>query len=203
MFTEFEIETLIEKDEIKIATTELKKEFLKKEAPYLEISDQDFFSLIMMAPTLGIALADDNVSFFEEMALNRKARKLSKGGYFFQKDPVVFGLKYLLKHYDHWEDAFLKVIRIAMESSFDINEMKVEYDENASVTNSEYRNEVLHSPYIFIRFLSSFFVEDDESIISDRNMNRVDFDRMVSIGTKLGLKEIPLFHHFCTTIDVR
>ncbi|MGB3465403.1 MAG: hypothetical protein WBA74_09035, partial [Cyclobacteriaceae bacterium] len=89
MFTEYEIETMVERESILSAVNELKIDFLKTEAPYLEISDHDFLSLVMMTPTVGIALANGSVSLFEELALNRKARKLSKGGYFIKKDPVV------------------------------------------------------------------------------------------------------------------
>ena len=70
MFTEYEIETMVEIPEILEAALELKKDFLKTEAPYLEINDHDFYSLIMMAPTIGIALADGTISLFEEIALN-------------------------------------------------------------------------------------------------------------------------------------
>lgn len=81
MFTEYEIASMIEIPDIHEATMALKKDFIRNEAPYLEISDHDFFSLVMMAPTVGIALANGSVSLFEELALNKKARKLSKGGY--------------------------------------------------------------------------------------------------------------------------
>ncbi|UXP31581.1 hypothetical protein N6H18_14610 [Reichenbachiella agarivorans] len=202
MFTEYEIETLIEIEEIAQATTALKKEFLKKEAPYLEISDQDFFSLIMMVPTVGIALANSDISFFEEMSLNRKARKLSKGGYFWGKDPVVFSLKFVIKNYALWEDKFLAVIRTCMERSFDIHAMEGSYDPRATITISQYRKQVLQMPYIFIRFLSSFFLEEDDSIFSTRKMDQVDYKRLLSIGEKLGLTTIPFFHYFCATIEV-
>ncbi len=96
MFTEYEVELMIEDPKIQEATFELKKDFIKTEAPYLEISDQDFFSLVMLSPTVGIALANGSVSLFEELALNKKARKLSKGGYFLKKDPVVYAMKYLI-----------------------------------------------------------------------------------------------------------
>ncbi|WP_420581616.1 hypothetical protein [Reichenbachiella sp.] len=203
MFTEYEIETLIENEVIKKATFELKKEFIKNEAPYLEISDQDFFSLIVMAPTVGVALANGSVSLWEEMALNKKARKLSKGGYFMKKDPVVFGLKYLIKQYDNWEEEFLKIIRLTMEECFDVARLEADFDTNKKVTESEYRDEVLKSPYIFIRFLSSFFLNDDEDIISPRKISKVDFGRVQSIGEKLGLHKIPLFHYFCSTFIVK
>ena len=203
MFTEYEIETLIENETIQKATFELKKEFIKNEAPYLEISDQDFFSLVVMAPTVGVALANGSVSLWEEMALNKKARKLSKGGYFMKKDPVVFGLKYLIKQYDNWEDEFLRIIRLTMEESFDVASLEMDYDAAQTVTESEYRHEVLKAPYIFIRFLSSFFLDDDEDIISPRKISKVDFGRVQSIGEKLGLSKIPLFHYFCSTFKVK
>lgn len=203
MFTEYEIETLIELEEVRKAAFELKKEFIKKEAPYLEISDQDFFSLIMMAPTLGVALADGNVSFFEEMKLNRKARKLSQGGYFMIKDPVVFAMKFLLQKYDEWEDRFLAVIRLTMEVSFNIQSLEESFTEKSTVTQSEYRKAVLDAPYIFIRFLASFFLEADDDMFSRRAVSRTDHERLLSIGSKLGLDKIPLFHYFTTTFDVK
>ncbi|WP_422358928.1 hypothetical protein [Reichenbachiella sp.] len=203
MFTEYEIETLIENEVIQKATFELKKEFIKNEAPYLEISDQDFFSLVVMAPTVGVALANGSVSLWEEMALNKKARKLSKGGYFMKKDPVVFGLKYLIKQYDNWEGEFLKIIRLTMEECFDVASLETDFDSSKIVTESEYRDEVLKAPYIFIRFLSSFFLDDDEDIISPRKISKVDFGRVQSIGEKLGLHKIPLFHYFCSTFIVK
>ena len=46
MFTEYEIESMIEYPEVKEATQALKKDFLKTEAPYLEINDEDFFSCL-------------------------------------------------------------------------------------------------------------------------------------------------------------
>ncbi|MEO9966965.1 MAG: hypothetical protein ABJF11_14300 [Reichenbachiella sp.] len=202
MFTEFEIETLIENEEVKNATFALKKEFIKNEAPYLEISDQDFFSLIVMTPTVGVALANGSVSLFEEMALNKKARKLSKGDYFMKKDPVVFGLKYLISQYNNWEDEFLRVIRFTMEQTFDISGLEVAYDKTKEVSESEYRQEVLKAPYILIRFLSSFFLNEDEDIISPRKISKVDYGQVVSIGGKLGLDKLPIFHYFCKTFKV-
>ena len=203
MFTEYEIESLVENKAIMAATEELKKEFIKKEAPYLEISDEDFFSLLMMAPTVGVALADDSVTFFEEMALNKKARKLSKGGYFFQKDPVVFAMKYLLKSYKDWEDKFLAVVRIAMESSFDIKALEKDFDPNEEFTLSQYRMEVLACPYIFVRFLISFFLDGEDDMFEETTITETDLDTLKSIGEKLGLNKIPVFHHFCQTFIVK
>lgn len=203
MFTEYEIKTLSELSEIKTASFELKKDFIKTEAPYLEITDADFFSLILLSPTIGVDLADGKLSFWEEMVLNKKARKLSKGRYFLKTDPVVFALKYLITKYDKWEDKFLKVIRIAMQASFNIKSLEKKFDTTAKVSNDEYKFEVLKSPYILIRFIAAFFMEEDEDIFSTRTLSKVDHTKMVDIGEKLHLHKIPVFNHFCKTFIIK
>lgn len=206
MFTEYEIETMMEIPEIKEANFSLKKEFIKSEAPYLEISDHDFFSLVMMTPTLGMALADGTVSLFEELALNKKARKLSKGGYFMKKDPVVYAMKFLLKGYDKWSDKFLKVLRMAVEHSLNYEGLeKLEaFEEDKEITYQEYKKEVLRTPYILIRFIASFFLENEEDVInSNRTMRRTEYKRMIEIGDQLGIKYLPVFHMFVNTFKIK
>lgn len=206
MFTEYEIETMMEIPEIQEATFELKKEFIKSEAPYLEISDHDFYSLVMMTPTLGIALADGTVSLFEELALNKKARKLSKGGYFMKKDPVVYAMKFLLQGYDKWSEKFLGVLRTAIEQSFHYEGLEKEekFDPDLEVTYAEYKKEVLKTPYILIRFIASFFLENEEDIInSQRNIRKSEYKRMLEIGDELGISMIPVFQMFAKTFVIK
>ncbi|WP_258104949.1 hypothetical protein [Marinoscillum sp. MHG1-6] len=203
MFTEYEIDTMMEVPEIKEATFALKKEFIKNEVPFLEIEDNDFFSLIMMAPTVGIAMADGNISLFEELALNKKARKLSKGGYFMKKDPVVHAMKYLIKKFDDYSDKFFHVLSIAMHKSFDMASLeKQDFDPNMEVSYEDYKKEVLNSPYILIRFITSFFLENDEDIINHkRKIARSEYLKMLTIGEKIGLNKLPVFQMFCNTFD--
>ncbi len=201
MFTEYELETMSEIPEVLDAVQSLKKGFLKTEAPYLEITDHDFFSMVMMAPTVGIALADGNISLFEEIRLNKKARKLSKGGYFMKKDPVVYAMKFMIKNYPTWCDKFFEVLKTAIEKSCDIsgvNQGKI--DLNEKVNYQEYKKEVLNSPYILIRFISSFFLENDEDIInSNHQIKQSEYERMIVIGEKLGLGNLMVFEMFCQT----
>ncbi|MDW3190924.1 MAG: hypothetical protein R8G66_01080 [Cytophagales bacterium] len=205
MFTEYELDTMIGFPEIKEANFELKKNFIKTEAPYLEISDHDFFSLVMMTPTLGIALADGKVSLFEELALNKKARKLSTGGYFLKKDPVVYAMKFLLKNYDTWSDKFMAVLKLAIETTFHHDGVaKKDFDEEEQVDYDEYKKEVLQTPFILIRFIASFFLENDEEIISNvRHCQKSEYRRMLEIGKQLGLTEIRVFQMFCRTFEVK
>ncbi|MEM9896676.1 MAG: hypothetical protein AAF789_09935 [Bacteroidota bacterium] len=202
MFTEFEIESMIEYPEVLEATLALKKEFLKTEAPYLEIDDQDFFSLIVMAPTIGIAMADGNISLFEEMALNKKARKLSKGGYFMKKDPVVYAMKFLIKNYFNWDERFLDVLKLTLQVSCKIDDLMVSepFNPDGEVEYTRYKNEVLKSPYLLIRFIASFFLENDEDIINaNHKIGKAEYQRLLIIGAKLSLDKIPVFQMFCQT----
>ncbi|MBV6646901.1 MAG: hypothetical protein KI790_15700 [Cyclobacteriaceae bacterium] len=205
MFTEYEIATMVEIPEILEASTALKKDFVRTEAPYLEINDHDFFSLVMMTPTVGIALANGSVSLFEELALNKKARKLSKGGYFMKKDPVVYAMKFLIKKYDDWSDKFFGVLQQAIESSFHYEGIeKATLDSNVEVTYESYKREVLRTPYILIRFIASFFLDNDEDIINNqRHIGKSEYNQMLKIGDKLGLGNVPVFQMFCKTFKVK
>lgn len=203
MFTEYELETILEHKAILEATITLKKEFIKKEAPFLEINDHDFFSLIMMSPVVGMALANDSISLFEELSLNKKARKLSKGGYFMKKDPVVYALKFLIKKYNDWEDRFMKVLELALNESFDKKSMEKPIDSIQEISESAYKKEVLNTPYILIRFISSFFLEHDDDIINKRVIQQKDHERLLHLGRKLGLSSIPVFHMFCKTFTIK
>lgn len=205
MFTEYEIASMIELPGIKEASFELKKDFIKNEAPYLEISDHDFLSLVMMAPTVGIALANGSISLFEEMALNKKARKLSKGGYFMKKDPVVNAMKFLIKKFDDWSPKFYALMRKTMEKAFDHEGIqKQTFDHSKEVSYDAYKHMVLRQPYILIRFIASCFLENEEDIISDhRHIGKSEYETMLEIGKELGLSEVPVFQMFCKTFDVK
>ena len=204
MFTEYEIDTMMEIREIQQSTFELKKYFIKSEAPYLELSDHDFFSLVMMAPTVGIAKADGKVTLFEELALNKKARKLSKGGYFMKKDPVVYGMKFMIKKYEDWESNFLDLLNKTMHATFDMKSLETDNPPPNEVTYEDYKQEVLRSPYILIRFIASFFLENDEDIINkQRTIGQSEYRAMVKVGEKLGLNKILVFQMFCRSFDVK
>ena len=83
MLTETEINSILQNPELKDEVYELKKRFLKEEAPYMEISDEDFLGLLILAPSIKISLADGSISFFEERRLKRKARMFCSGKFQF------------------------------------------------------------------------------------------------------------------------
>ncbi len=200
MFTEYEIDTMIGFPEVLEATLALKQDFVKAEAPYLEIDEHNFFSLIMMVPTIGIAMADGNISLFEEITLNKKARKLSRGTYFIKKDPVIYAMKFIIKKYDDWSDKFHEVLKITLERACNIQKLSTGNVGKGKINYESYKQEVLETPYIVIRFIASFFLENDEDIINkNHKIKESEYQRMLLIGEKLGLNKLKIFYMFCQT----
>ncbi len=196
---------MIENPVIATAVPLLKKEFTSDRARFLEINDHDFLALVLLSPSVGMSLSNGSVSLFEELALNKKARMLSKGGYFMKKDPVVVAMGYLIKDYDHWEEQFLSFLRDIMHEVLDLKSVNFQDVKDEDVTATSFRKEVLKAPYGFVRFISSFFCSEDVEVINaeKRNISKVEFEKMMDLGTKLELNKIPIFRHFCATFNVR
>jgi hypothetical protein len=205
MFTENEVIIMLENKSIENAVIELKKDFIGQEAQYMELSDHDFLSLVLLTPSVGIALANDSVSLFEEMALNKKARKLSFGGYFMKTDPVVHAMSFLIKHYDIWKDKFYDLLKDIMHDGLDLDQLKKQEVADEDLTPNKFRKELLKAPYGFVRFMASFFCSEEDQIINveTRSISRSEYDRVLSIGESLGLNDIPIFRHFCATYTVK
>lgn len=201
MFTENEVAAIISKEEVRQKVIELRKDFLNSEAQYFEINEHDFLSLMIMTPTIGIALANGSVSLFEEMALNKKARKLSLGGYFLKKDPVVVGMGFLIKAYDRWNQRFYQDLSDILWTLIDKDSLIGETSQiEESSTNHEYSLNGLNMPFLFIRCLTSFFMSDeDEDIVKERTVSKVELEVIKDIASKLGFDQIPFFQKFVTT----
>ncbi|MDE0470844.1 MAG: hypothetical protein OXH57_02795, partial [Ekhidna sp.] len=72
------------------------------------------------------------------------------------------------------------------------------FDSNKETDYLEFKKVVLESPYIVIRFIASFFLENDEDIINDKHkIGKAEYQRLLTIGEKLGLDKIPVFQMFC------
>ena len=197
MFSENEIAAMIEDEDILTQTRRLKKEFLKKEAPMMEIIDHDFFSLIMLTPSVSVALANGTISLFEELSLNKKARRFSKGGYFLKTDPVIHAMKFLIKDFEYWEDKFYQVILLTIERMFGLKNMPASQEEH------DFIHLIMLSPYILIRSLPTFFLPEDEEITNIRSISQLEYDKVLEIGTKLGLDQLPLYQEFVKTFEIK
>lgn len=198
MFTEAEIAVIIENQEIENITEELRKDFLEKTAPYFEISNHDFLSLILLSPVVGKAMANNNISFKEEMSLQKKARKLSKGGFFLSKDPVADCMKFLIKKFDEWEDKFYGTINKIFHILFEQETL-----DKANNTTIPYQIRVMEAPYILVRFISSMFLEREEDILNPGRLRKIEWEKIKSIGDKIGLSELNLFNEFMDAFEVK
>ena len=203
MFTENEIATLIEIPEILEATLEARDNFKENQVEYLEVIDHDFLSLVMMTPSVGLALANGSVSLFEELALNKMARKMSRGGYFLKIDPVCHAMKFLIEDYDKWELPFFEVIKVAMNNTFDKRSLAMSEVANADKPIISFARDLMSMPYILVRFMSSFFLHDDAEIVDNRPISRVELEKIIDIGNKLELNELQVFKSFCNTFEAR
>lgn len=203
MFSENEIATIIEIPEVLDEVIKLRKEFIETEANFLEISEHDFLSLIMMTPTVGVALANGTISLFEELALNKMARKMSKGGFFMKVDPVAHAMKFLIKSFDKWELPFLEVIKIAMKQTCDLKSLKLNNANDEDDKIIGFARELMHAPYAFVRFMTSFFLHDEAEIVEERAISSVEFDKIQDIGNKLEISQYLVFTLFCKTFELR
>lgn len=204
MFTENEIDALIKNEEILQSTLKLKTDFIDNAAPFLELSDHDFLSLVILTPSLGIARANNSISLMEEMALNKKARKYSKGGYFMKLDPVVNAMSLLIKKYDDWEDKFLDHLKHIGDLMLDKEALRKSKVASADVSDEEYCFEVLKAPFMLVRMVGSFLNNSENDDLSvERKVLKVEYDSIVEILTKLDLIDIPLVEKHLSKLIIR
>jgi len=204
MLTENEVATIIHDEEIHEGVKSLKKEFRSKEAPNLEISDHDFLSLIFLIPTVGIAMANGSISFKEEMELNKKARKGSKGGFFMKKDPVVHAMKFLIKNYEDYEESFYALIVNILNKFAEMDIVKSQTGEADSLSDHEFEVLIMKSPHFYVRMMRAFFMASaDADITTGRKLNKMEFDKVLDIGKRLDIQDTVLFKKFLTHIDVK
>ena len=157
----------------------------------------------MMTPTVGLALANGSVSLFEELALNKMARKMSRGGYFLKVDPVVHAMKFLIDDYEKWELVFFEVIKAAMHATVDRSLISVSGISDDDKPIISFARDLMSVPYILVRFMSSFFLHDEAEIVDARPISKVEFEKIVDIGNKLELNDLHVFKSFCNTFEVR
>ncbi len=204
MFTENEVAALLKYPGIQDKIAELKLNFIKEEAEFLEIEAHDFLSLILLTPSVGIALANGSVSLFEEMALNKKARKLSKGGYWMKQDPVVIAMKHLIDGYDKWASVFYENIKKLIHKTIDVDTLVNSGFDIATSKESEQCVEVLKSPFIAVRFITSFFMNDEEEdILSERRISKIEYDKINEIADQLGLEDLPIYQIYHSKLVVK
>jgi len=198
MFSETEIAVINNNKEVQEVVNELKLKFLAKEAEFFEIETHDFLALIFLSTAVGKAMANNHISFAEEMSLQKKARKLSKGGFFLSKDPVADGMKYLIKSFDSWEEVFYKAVHDIFLILF-----KEETIEAANNPTYKFEQRITYAPYLLVRFLTCLFLETDDDVLEPGRIRKIEFDKLKDIGNKTGFSELRIFTEFLDRFEVK
>ena len=121
-----------------------------------------------------------------------------------KRDPVVVAMGFLIKHYDVWADKFYSHLRMVMAHTLNMEKLLDSKVNSVDVSDEEFCLEGLKSPFIFIRYLTSFFLDDEEEdLVAERNISRVELDRIMEIAHKLEFDKIPLFLKFTTKLKLR
>lgn len=204
MFNEHEIEYFLQEPKIQAHVAEIKKRFILREAEFLEIGDHDFLSLVMITPSIGIALANGNVSLFEELALNKIARRMSKGGHRFKKDPVAHAMRFFIKNYDHWEMPFLDIINRCLNYSLNGRELvKIPAEANFDDPVRNFIQYLMKAPYSLVKFLTLFLLRDEKNIIQQREVSKDEYEKILDLMKKAELYQYPMMQSFLSTLRVK
>ncbi len=203
MFTEDQVSALLKFDGVEQNVESLKLRFKEEEVSLLEMNNHDFLSLIILTPVLDIALANGSISLMEEMAINQKARKMSKGGFFLQADPVVYALKYCIKSFDKWKDRFYDFLVETMKTAVNFKELKIMNGHSERVLDFEFEKNLFQAPYIFAQFMSTFFINDIEQTTVTKKISQIEYEKILEIGRKLKIDHLLIFKGFCQTFSVK
>ena len=91
-----------------------------------------------------------------------------------------------------------------LSNTLNVEELMDSKVNSEDVNDEEFCLEGLKSPFIFIRYLTSFFLDDEEEdLVAERNISRVEMERVMEIAHKLEFDKIPLFLKFTTKLKIR
>ncbi|NLR90633.1 MULTISPECIES: hypothetical protein [Flammeovirga] len=203
MITGSELITLVRDVDLYNAMTALKKDFLKVDPAFMDLSDDDFISITLISPSIGIALANGSVSHYEEITLRRKARKLSRRSFFQKNDPLAPALRYLAYNFSEWENRFYELIKITMHSSLKANNVVLDTLKNPQALTGDLKRDILNAPFIFVKFLSFLFMEEDDDLLNERAITEVELAKIRQIGVELEIDNVPIFQEFCDSFVIR
>ena len=200
MLTENEVGQLLDIPEVKRIVHQLHQAFTEEETELSDISLHDFLSGVLLAPSVALAQVDGATSLFEELSLNKKARRFSKGGFFLRHDPVVKMIILLQSRFQHWEQRFFQALKRILKTV--VPEISNDYEQHNGAFNQPFTL-FMSSSYILIRFLETFFLPEGEEISNKRRISYLEFQKITSIGEQLRLSKLGSFRNFVTTFEVK
>lgn len=197
MLSEREIGLMVEMPQVNGVVDPLRSEFIATASWESPLSEHDFLSTLLMTPSIDLALANGKISLSEELSLNKKARSFSRGGFFLKQDPVVKVVHYLLDQFEHWEDRFYRGLNSILITLLPPSNGHPNGGEGLFET-------MLNTPYLMIKLVETFFLPEGEEIMGrKRTMAAQEYQKLITIGNKLGFHETPFFQEFLNTFQIR
>jgi len=203
MLTDSELVVLMQDQEVLKSVLKLKTDFLTSEMDFMHMSDDDFVSLVLLTPSIGLALANNSISLYEELILNRKARKLSRGSYFLQVDPISPAVKYLIANFEIWEERFYHLIKVMLHSTIKDSKVMSEAITNPDSSTGDLGKDILNTPYIFVKFMGFLFAEDVDDLLNTQGIEEAELHKLKYIGEKLNIAHVPVFQKYCDGFELR
>lgn len=202
MLTESELLILSADEKVQNAIAALRQDFQQKQVgnDFETIIDEDFIALILLAPAVGVALANKEITLFEELMLNRKARQLSRDYYFIKQDPIVDAMKYLVIHFEAWERKFYEVISLMIKAVLVQHQQTKESMKAQQILENE--ELILATPPILIRLIAFLFLDHEEDFFEARNVLIYDYKKILETSQQLGIDEFAIFQRFYGTFSV-
>jgi hypothetical protein len=199
MLTEKEVAQLLDIPEVKVIVEPLHLSFIEEEQPINNISLNDFFSGLLLTPSVALAQVDGTTSLFEELSLNKKARRFSKGGFLLHHDPVIKMINHLQTSFKHWEQRFLE----ALNKILGVVVPEISNVSRAATDTRVSFHTFMHASYILIRLLETFFLPEGEEITNKRRVSNLEYQKISSIAENLQLSSIVFFQNFIKTFEVK
>ncbi|MCC5944423.1 MAG: hypothetical protein JJT94_05765 [Bernardetiaceae bacterium] len=203
MLTESEINVLLNEEHFANTTQNLKAQFQKAAALEEELSYNDFFVLMMVMPSISIALANGKISIFEEISIFRKAQQLSRRKKIEKEDVLYQALTYLTSNFKEWETPFYTQIKNILYVSLQANPKLWAYIQSEDSVTGDYHKDLLNAPYILLKLIKFLFLEEEQELVGKHLISRSEHETIQKIGQTIDLHKIPLFQFFMASFDVR
>ena len=202
MLSENEVEQLISIPEVNEIVRQVYQEMAKEESAIQGIGIHDFFSGMLVSPSIAMARVDGTTSLIEELTINKKARRISKGGFFLTQDPVVKLVGIMQNQWDIWEyrllDGLSKVVAFVTPELGENSSSNKRMEEGNS-----FFLDILRSSYLLVRLIETFFLPEGEVITNTRKISKNEFQKMIDIGAQLKLDNVYTFQSFIKTFEVK
>ena len=97
----------------------------------------------------------------------------------------------------------LDMMILCMDTTIDMQAVHQIKGSSVDDPAQAFARDIMRVPYMFVRFLSCFILNEEADMVGVRSISRVEFDKIVDIGHKLGIGDLHVFKSFCNTFQIK